>query len=498
MLDLAFDAIFVRTFDDRRIIYWNRGAELIYGFSAEEALGRIPRELLRTEYPIPLEAIEQILADTGRWEGTLVHYARDGRQVIANGRWALKRDQAGNPEAILEINSDITVARQAEQQLGASEERFKLLVEAVQDYAIFMLDPNGYIQSWNAGAQRIKGWSAAEAIGRHFSMFYPEEDVARDKPGLELAIARAEGRVEDEGWRVRKDGSRFWANVVITALTDATGELRGFGKVTRDLTERKRTQDEILDLRAREAEQLKRVAERATELEQAKSRLLNLASHELRGPLAVLRGYISMIADGTIPAEKVAAITPILVAKATQMNNLVQQMLESARLEDSRMQLNIRPMDLRSIAEVSVEELRPLVPAGQELVLQSDGPVMAAVDTARVQTIVSNLVDNAIKYSLGRGSIIVSVDAGAGQACVTVQDHGPGIEPAQMEKLFGRFERIVTEDNQHIPGTGLGLHLARELARLHGGELLARSVPGQGSEFVLCLPMAPEPVTASG
>jgi PAS domain S-box-containing protein len=376
------------------------------------------------------------------------------------------------------------------QPLGDSEQRFHLLVDAVQDYAIFMLDPNGYIESWNAGAERIKGYTAEEAIGRHFSIFYPPEDIARNKPARMLALARAQGRIEDDAWRMRKDGSRFWANVVITALYDRQGELRGFGKVTRDLTERKRAEDEIVELRAREAAQLAERAKQATELEKAKSRLLNLASHELRGPLAVLRGYISMMADGTIKPDQLQSVVPILMAKATQMNSLVQQMLESARLEDSRMQLALRTMDLRSIVERAVEEWRPLAPAGQRIDLMCDGSVMAELDPVRVQTIVGNLLDNAIKYSLGRGNIVVTVDAPGSQARVRVRDQGPGIKPAQMSRLFGRFERIVTEDNQHIPGTGLGLHLARELAQLHHGQLMASSVPGEGSEFTLTLPLS--------
>ena len=491
LLDLAFDAIFVRTFADRRIIYWNRAAEAIYGFTEREALGRIPSELLGSEYPIPLVEIERTLAETGRWEGVIIHYHRDGHQVVVNGRWALKRDKREQPEAILEINSDVTAEYQARQRLGVSEERFKLLVEAVQDYAIFMLDPAGYILSWNAGAQRIKGYTADEAIGQHFSIFYPPEEIAADKPGKELVTARSVGRLEDEGWRLRKDGSRFWANVVITALYDSEGKLRGFAKVTRDLTERKRIQDEIVELRTREAAQLAEQARKATELERAKSRLLNLASHELRGPLAVLRGYVSMIADGTIKPDQIEAVIPILVAKATQMNSLVQQMLESARLEDSRMQLVTRPVDLRSVVARALEEWTPLVPAGQAIeVFLAETPVRTEIDAGRVQTIVANLLDNAIKYSLGQGPIVVSVDSADSRARVRVRDSGPGISAEHMERLFGRFERIVTEQNQHIAGTGLGLHLARELARLHDGDLTAVSSPGKGSEFTLTLPLS--------
>jgi PAS domain S-box-containing protein len=369
LLDLAYDAVFVRTFQDRRIIFWNRGAALLYGYDDPEALGQVPGELLHTIYPLPLEEIERLIAASGRWEGVLIQRTRDGRVLTVNGRWALKRDSQGNPSAILEINSDITDRYQAELRLRQAE-------------------------------------------------------------------------------------------------------------------------DQILELRTREAAQLRDQARNIRELEKAKTRLLNLASHELRGPLSVLRGYISMLADGSISPERFGALAPILLAKATQMNTLVQQMLETARLEDSRMQLNRRPVDLVRLARLSVAELTPLLPEGQRIEVTAEVPAVVDVDEERVHTIITNLLDNAIKYSLGEGQISCTVELADHHARLCVRDHGPGITSENMRRLFGRFERIVTDENQHIPGTGLGLHLARELARLHGGELTASSTPGQGSEFVLTLPLA--------
>src|SRR5436189_4044910 len=170
-----------------------------------------------------------------------------------------------------------------------------------------MLDPTGTIVTWNEGAQRIKGYTADEVIGRHFSMFYPPDEVRNDKPGWELEVAKREGRYEEEAWRLRKDGTRFWASVVITALRDETGRLRGFGKVTRDLTERKRQDERRNAERDAEETRLRQHAERMVELERTKAEFLNLASHELRSPLTVLRGYNSMLEDGSIPAEQIPA-----------------------------------------------------------------------------------------------------------------------------------------------------------------------------------------------
>src|SRR5437762_13511725 len=188
------------------------------------------------------------------------------------------------------------------------DDQFALLVSNVVDYAIFMLDPTGVVVTWNEGAQRVKGYSADEIIGRHFSVFYPAEEVRNRKPDWELEIAVREGHYAEENWRVRKDGTRFWASVVITALRDETGRLRGFGKVTRDLTERKRQEEARSAERDRESALLRAHAKRMEDLERTKTQFLNLASHELRGPLTVIRGYNSMLEEGSRPPDNIQAV----------------------------------------------------------------------------------------------------------------------------------------------------------------------------------------------
>jgi PAS domain S-box-containing protein len=191
----------------------------------------------------------------------------------------------------------LTQAHQAQEALRQSEERFRLLIEAVQDYAIFMLDTTGHIVSWNSGAQRIKGYAPDEIIGRHFSTFYPEEDVRNGKPEWELRIATSEGRYEEEGWRVRKDGSRFWANVLITAIFDEHGQIRGFAKVTRDMTERKLADEQREQLREQEY-QLLHERDVRTQMEEAvhmRDTFLSLLGHELRTPLTTLLGNAQLL-----------------------------------------------------------------------------------------------------------------------------------------------------------------------------------------------------------
>jgi len=477
LVDLAFDAMFTRDFGDRVITSWNRGAERLYGWRRDEAIGKKPVELLASRYPIPLEQIEEELQTHGRWEGELVQRRKDGSTVVVRGRWGLQVDVEGNPLAILEINSDLTEERLSTEQLLRSEERFGLLVSAVVDYAIFMLDPAGNVITWNEGAQRAKGYTREEIVGRHFSVFYPPEDQAAGKPQHALETASREGRYEDEGWRVRKDGTRFWASVVITALRDETGSIRGFGKVTRDITGRHD-----------EEEALRRHAQRMAELERAKAHFLDLAAHELRGPLTLIRGYNSILEEGGLPPERISQIAHLLEGKLSQVDLLVEQMLEMARLENESLELHMEEFDLRQLATDQLARFRPIA-SNSDLAMAADSErTMVRADRARIGTIIGNLVDNAIKYSPRGGPIRCAVGCYDGQCFVKVTDHGLGIAPEHMPLLFKRFSRLPTVENKSISGTGLALYLCQEIARRHGGEITVSSAAGEGSEFTLNLP----------
>lgn len=488
LVDLAFDAMFVRSFQGRAITYWNDGAERLYGWARNEAMGRQPAELLGSIYPIPLEQIEHELVRAGRWEGEILQRRRDGQPITVLARWALQTDAGGQPQSILEINSDVSRERHATDELSRSEERFALLVSAVVDYAIFMLDLDGHIASWNEGAQRIKGYSADEIIGQHFSVFYPAEDIATGKPGRILERAREQGRHEDEGWRVRKDGSRFWASVVVTALRDRQGILRGFAKVTRDITERRNAETRRNAERDREAAQLRAQAEQMAGLEHMKTEFLNLASHELRGPLAVVRGYNWMLRDGVVGSEELPRIAKIVESKLVQINLLVEQMLEAARLEADRTGLNRSAFDLAEIASEQAAAYRSISDAHSFAVVKPDRPVLISADRGRITTVIANLVDNATKYSPEASEVRLSVGQEDGSAFVAVRDSGVGISSEHVPLLFQRFSRLPTEQNVTTPGTGLGLFLCQEIARRHGGLIEVESSPGQGSVFTLRLP----------
>jgi PAS domain S-box-containing protein len=466
-----------RSYKERVITSWNRGAERLYGWTRQEAIGRVAHELLNSRYPVPLEAIEAELLRTGRWEGEVEQDRKDGTSVHVACRLGLQTDASGKPYAIILINSDVTAARRAAEDLRHSQERFELFVDAVVDYAIFMLDPDGTVISWNQGAERTKGYTAAEIIGRHFSVFYPPEDRDAHKPERALRTAAEEGRYLDEGWRMRKDGTRFWASVVITALRDEAGELRGFGKVTRDITDRRNYE-----------ERLRRHADELAHLEHAKTQFLDLAAHELRAPLTLIRGYNSLLEDRAIPPERIPQIAHMLEGKLAQIDLLVEQMLEMARLENDRLELHREVFDLRELAQDQIKRFQPLTERHDIAMAEESTEVMVESDRSRVATVVGNLIDNAIKYSPAGGPIRIVSGTHGDSAFVTVRDRGLGISPEHLPLLFKRFSRLPTEENKTIAGTGLALYLCSEIARRLGGEVGVRSEPGRGSEFTLRLP----------
>lgn len=244
--------------------------------------------------------------------------------------------------------------------------------------------------------------------------------------------------------------------------------------------------------REAQAAALRATADSMSSLEKVKSDFLNLASHELRGPLAVLRGYLAMLSDGSLGElpPRVRAVLPTLNAKASQMGLLITQMLEAARLEDSQLQLKLEPAEMRSLVRQAVDTMGQLTAPGQSMLLEGAGnEILLVADAVRVETILVNLLDNALKYSPAGGGVRVHVSDEDGVVTVRVRDQGIGIAEADLPKLFTRFGRLVTPENSHIPGTGLGLYLSREIARMHGGDITVASTVGEGSEFCLTLPL---------
>ncbi|HSR24326.1 MAG TPA: ATP-binding protein [Candidatus Eisenbacteria bacterium] len=269
--------------------------------------------------------------------------------------------------------------------------------------------------------------------------------------------------------------------------------LRAAATVAALVWEHRQADEALAELRERESASLRQQMDQSIQLEHLKADFLNLASHELRGPLGVVRGYISMMEDGTLApvGEHVEQVLPLIRAKLDEMNQLIDEMLETARLEDSALRLRLAPLDLREVVHRAVRSLEPLAGERHRLVTEVPGaPVPVEGDPSRLTMVVTNLVHNALKYSPGGGEVRVSCTAAAGRAEIAVSDQGVGIAAEDAGRLFTRFGRVVTPETGGIGGTGWGLYLARDLARRHGGEVTVESAPGRGSTFTLTLPLA--------
>ena len=369
--------------------------------------------------------------------------------------------------------------------LAQNRDLYRLLVEQVRDYAIFALDATGHIVTWNPGAQRFKGYTAEDIIGRHFSTFYPEADVRAGKPEMELVIARAEGKFEEEGWRIRKDGTRFWANVVITALRDENGEVIGFGKVTRDLTERRAAQERAID-------DARRIAEIET-ANRTKSQFLAAMSHELRTPLNAISGYVELLESGLrgpVNEQQLEDLRRIRTS-SQHLLGIINDLLNFSRLEAGTVTYVIDDFPIGDALDEVRVMVEPLAKTkGIELVWPDAKGIRAHADIAKVEQILLNLIMNAVKFTAEQGRIVVTAHKEEDQVRLVVTDNGIGIPQDQLEAIFDPFVQVGRNLTSHHEGTGLGLAISRDLARAMDGDLTVASEVGAGSAFTLALPAA--------
>jgi PAS domain S-box-containing protein len=465
------------------VLTWNLGARRIKGYEADEIIGKhfsvfYPLERIEAQWP---QHELQVAAATGRFEDEGWRLRKDGTEFWANVIITRILDDEGRLLGFSKITRDLSVRRRQEELLRRSEERFRLLIEGVRDYAIFMLDPDGHVASWNAGAQQAKGYEAAEIIGRHFSVFYPPEVVASGWPERELQIALEEGRVEDESWRVRKDGTRFWANVVITALHDDSGRHIGFAKITRDMSDKRR-------VRALEDE-----GRRVTTF-------LAMLGHELRNPLAPIANAVSIMQLESIESERLRVCRDVISRQLHQITRLVDDLLDVGRITAGKIHIEAVPVDLCDVMNEAIESIQPYARSrGHTLVDErSEGPLWVSGDRARLLQIASNLLTNAAKFTDRNGRIVASLRREGDAALMSVRDNGPGIAPARLGDIFNLFVQGDQDVARTQGGLGLGLSLVQQLVTLHGGEVSAYSAgPGTGAEFVVRLPLVEAPAVQS-
>ena len=491
--------------DEKGVIQlFNVGAERMLGYSAADVVDRItpadisdPQEVIARAAALSVElgttitpGFEALAFKASRgiediYE--LTYIRKDGTRFPAVVSVTALRDDALEVIGYLLIGTDNSARKQAEEKLRWTEGSFRLMVESVSDYAIVMLDPDGAVASWNTGAQRIKGYTADEIVGRHFSVFYPEDDIAAGKPQHDLGNAGVSGRHEDEGWRIRKDGSLFWANIVFTAMRDTAGNLRGFAKLTRDLTERKKVEAILTDARA--------AAETAN---LAKSDFLSSMSHELRSPLNAILGFAQLMESDT-PAPTPAqgeSIIQILNA-GWYLLELINEVLDLATIESGKLSMSIEPVSLNELLAECHAMIEPLAQRRGIAMSapRSDSAYCVNADRTRIKQVLINLLSNAIKYNTPGGSVAVdcSTSSSSGRVRITVTDTGAGLPPEKVAQLFQPFNRLGQEFNGE-EGTGIGLVVSKRLVELMNGVIAVESRVGIGSVFSVELPSI-EPLT---
>ncbi|MDP1762187.1 MAG: response regulator, partial [Deltaproteobacteria bacterium] len=414
----------------------------------------------------------------------LTYIRKDGSRFPAIVSVTALRDAQDTIIGYLLIGTDNTARKQVEEKLRWTEESFRLMVESVTDYAIVMLDPEGRVVSWNAGAERIKGYSAEEIVGQHFSRFYPQEDIQSGKPQRDLDVVAAKGQFEDEGWRVRQDGSTFWANVVFTAIRDQGGNLRGFAMLTRDLTEPMKIEATLT--KAKDA---------ADAANQAKSAFLATMSHELRTPMNAILGYSEMLMEDAKDKGQEDFIPDLqkIHASGNHLLSLINNILDLSKIEAGKMDLFLESFGISRVVEDVVSTIRPLVEKNANTLqvhCAADLGTMHA-DLTKVRQSLFNLLSNACKFT-ENGTITLEASreliGGVDWIKFNVSDTGIGMAPDQMEKLFQPFVQADASTSRKFGGTGLGMTITHRFCQMMGGEISAASEPGGGTIFTIRLP----------
>jgi PAS domain S-box-containing protein len=390
-----------------------------------------------------------------------------------------KRAEAVHQRYEAELTSANAALQKEAAERRHNEERFRLMVDSVKDYAIFLLDPLGYISSWNSGAERIKGYTQEEVLGKHFSLFYPEEKKCEGQPQQALETAATQGRYEYEGWRLRKDGSRFWANVVISAVRDPAGRLVGFTKVTRDLTDRRAAEDR---LRA-SAEELARSNRELQEF-------ASVASHDLQEPLRKIQAFgerlETHLAERMDEAER--DFLDRMRGAAQRMSTLITDLLAFSRVTSKAQPF--APVDLGAVAREVLSDLEVRIQRTGGKVELGPLPVVEA-DPLQMRQLLQNLIGNALKFHRPGVPPLVRLRAEpaetSGNCRLIVEDNGIGFDEKYLDRIFGVFQRL--HGRGEYEGTGMGLAIARKISERHGGSITATSRPGAGATFLVTLPL---------
>ena len=472
---------------DGNIVTWNEGGKRTQGYMPNEVIGKhfsifYIAEDLKNEKP---RKELEIAKATGKYE-------EEGWRVRKNGSvyWssvvitALYNEQ-NNLIGFSKVTRDLSERRQYEDHLRQGEERFRSLVEQVTDYGIFMMDEKGKIVSWNEGAKRIKGYTADEIIGKYFSIFYPEEDIIKGKPAHELKVARKEGKYEEEGWRLRKDGSRFWANIVITAVYNTDGVLIGFSKVTRDLTERKaaeRALRESYDRYRMLATELKVTNNELSYANQELEQFTSIVSHDLQEPIRTIKSFLQLI-DIKLSDQQNEELKKYIqksIGAANKMKELIQNLLHYSQL--SKGELMDEDVTVQELINQALQNVKTSIDIkNADITVETDVEKVHG-DPIQLVQLIQNLLSNALKFTNGlQPKIKIKCTEENGLIKFSVSDNGIGIAEPDQQKVFEIFRRL--NNKKDYPGTGIGLAICKKIVDRHNGRIWPESEPGKGTTF---------------
>jgi PAS domain S-box-containing protein len=460
-----------------RVVTANRSFYRKFELVPSETQGQFVYELGRGEWDLPRlrDLLENILVHDSGFDDFEVErsFAHLGQRTMLLNARRIDRE-VDRDEMILLAIEDVTGRRRIERALRESEERYRLIVEGATGFALIMLDLDGVVISWNVGAERLMGYTDSEILGQHFSRFYTSEDQAAGVPQRELDVAANNLEGPDDNWLVRKDGSCFWASGATTGLRDERGILRGFTKVVRDVTERRRS-DEAL-----------------READRRKDEFLATLAHELRNPLAPVRNALYIMQHQKAGGAEWQRARDVIDRQVRQMTRLIDDLLEVSRISQGRMVLQREPVELRQVLQQSIETSRPLIERQEQTLnvrLPSE-PILIDGDPARLAQVFANLLDNAAKYQEPRGRIELRAEIREDEAVVSIRDEGIGISPDKLSHVFEMFAQVESAVDRSQGGLGIGLSLVKRITDLHGGSVDALSDGlGQGSTFIVRLPI---------
>jgi PAS domain S-box-containing protein len=469
------------------ILTWNEGAKRTKGYSSSEIIGKhfstfYTLNDLEDKKP---ERELRIAIATGKYEEEGWRVKKNGSVFWANVVITALFNETNKLIGFSKVTRDLTERKENEENLRQSEERYRSLVEQITDYGIFMMDEKGRIISWNEGAKKIKGYTAEEIIGKYFSIFYAEEDILNGKPAYELKIALAKGAYEEEGWRLRKDGSLFWASIVITAIYDKDGTHIGFSKVTRDLTERKESERALRESYERYrllTDELKITNAELSYANQELEQFTSIVSHDLQEPIRTIKSFLQLI-DMKLDEGQTAELKTYIaksINAANRMRELIQNLLNYAQL--SRGEMVFEEVSVNELFEQALQNLRNSIEISKAQILIENEVDSIYGDRIQLVQLIQNLLSNALKFTVSQEPLIkIRCLREKGQVKFAVTDNGIGIAEGNLTKVFEIFRRLSTE--KAYPGTGIGLAICKKIVDRHHGRIWPESALGKGTTF---------------